>query len=41
MNWDEMIDYIKSEKIRIETENSKTDISNKTPILSIKIRYVK
>jgi len=24
MNWDEMIDYIKSEKIRIETENSKT-----------------
>lgn len=24
MNWDEMIDYIKSEKIRSETENSKT-----------------
>lgn len=31
MNWDEMINYIKSEKIRIETENSKTVTSNKIP----------
>ncbi len=31
MKWDEMINYIKSEKIRTETENSKTVTSNKTP----------
>ena len=31
MNWDEMINYIKSEKIRIETENSETTTSNEKP----------
>ncbi len=28
MNWEEMIDYIKNEKIRIETENSYTKRSD-------------